>query len=65
MSLCNCDDRSDFTQKVAHALLRSTGFFSWGPGAWIHEQDEGTVMGLDDALELATQLSKEGYVRRS
>lgn len=31
--------------------LRAAGFFSWGSDAWIHEDDEGTVMSTADALE--------------
>lgn len=33
--------------------LQEAGFFAWGHGAWIHRDDEGTVMSTDDALERA------------
>jgi hypothetical protein len=34
----------------AARVLRRLGWFSWGKDAWIHQDDEGTVLSTNDAL---------------
>ena len=36
---------------VTIRLLKLSGFFSWGKDSWVHEEDEGTVVSTEDALE--------------
>ncbi len=38
-----------------YKLALSEGFFAWGKGAWIHEDDLGWVMDTEQMLEELTQ----------
>jgi hypothetical protein len=35
------------------------GFFRWGADAWIQEDDLGTVLSTEEALDVAVEMSKE------
>jgi hypothetical protein len=39
----------------AAVLFRHMGYFPWGKGAWIHGDDEGTVLSAADVLERINQ----------
>lgn len=38
---------------LATALLKRAGYFRWGVDAWIHEDDQFTVLSTADAVERA------------
>jgi len=52
-------DKVQITPRIKTWLF-SLGFFTWGTDdAWIHEDDEGTVMNAIDAIDLALERERE------